>query len=440
MNSFFVLLIISASLFAADSNTSEINTTIESNSTITELNASVKNPSTASKVIIKDTSGLSEKQLNTKALQEDQSEQQKIVKESIKIEQPPEAVWEQLAPTPVMSDWLQLSSGEWLRGSTTSLYNKSLEFVSDKLGLRTFAIHDVVSLRTHKRMTVTIETSDETPYNVFEMTPPTIEATGIIRMSPESIKVIQGDNILEFPRSQMVSIVSEDTFRYHFWSGNLSLSLDLHKGNNERLDYSASSTLTRRTSKTILRFDYLGNFSEIEGVKNSESHRVNEKFDLFLTRYFFISPLISEYFRDPYQNIGMQLTGAIGIGYTLVDSKGMQWYLSGGPALVHTDYSTVESDTASRQNSWAFRIDSMITYILTTNNKLTLDYHFSFLDAASGNYKHHTITKLENTLTNWLKLNLSLTWDYVQDPIADGDGNIPYRNDYRFLAGLGIYF
>ena len=64
----------------------------------------------------------------------------------------------------------------------------------------------------------------------------------------------------------------------------------------------------RRSATTRLRFDYLGNISEKSTEETSNNHRLNEKFDLFLTRYFFVTPLSSEYYRDPYQNTASQWT------------------------------------------------------------------------------------------------------------------------------------
>jgi len=38
-------------------------------------------------------------------------------------------------PHSIKYDWLQLTSGEWLKGEVESMYNNILEFDSDNLGL-----------------------------------------------------------------------------------------------------------------------------------------------------------------------------------------------------------------------------------------------------------------------------------------------------------------
>lgn len=40
-------------------------------------------------------------------------------------------------------DWVQLTSGEWLKGEIKSMYNESVEFDSDKLNLLRIDLQDV---------------------------------------------------------------------------------------------------------------------------------------------------------------------------------------------------------------------------------------------------------------------------------------------------------
>ena len=59
------------------------------------------------------------------------------------------AVWR--APTPIFSqqfDWLQLRSGEWLRGDIISMYEDELEFDSDEFNTIFFDWQYVAELRS----------------------------------------------------------------------------------------------------------------------------------------------------------------------------------------------------------------------------------------------------------------------------------------------------
>ena len=53
--------------------------------------------------------------------------------------------WSPNAPAmPTEYDWVQLSSGEWLKGELISMYREELEFDSDELGLLVLDWDDVV--------------------------------------------------------------------------------------------------------------------------------------------------------------------------------------------------------------------------------------------------------------------------------------------------------
>ncbi len=388
-------------------------------------------------ITIQDASGSSEHELKAKAREADNMEQNALIRKSVAT-QP--AIWEHLAPTPEHYDWIELTSGEWLKGSLQVLYKNTLEFESNKLGLRSFDFDDIRQLRTYRPMTVNIQSPEDQHRGFFDLTGTTIEATGIIRLKEGVLRLIQGDTTLTFPKTLIVSIASDGSSETRYWSGKLSLSYDVRKGNSEQLDYSATATLRRRTSKTRLRFDYIGNISQTQAVETANNHRINETLNLFVTRNFFLSPLTSEYYHDPYQNIKWQLTVGAGLGYTLIESKWVEWYVSGGPAYVNTHYETVETNEDVLQKSWAARIDSLTEIAISNDIDLTLDYHFTFLDEASGSYRHHMISTLSSALTSWLDLNLAFTWDYVKTPLANAEGIAPKQDDYRFLVGFGAAF
>src|SRR5262245_31650058 len=57
-------------------------------------------------------------------------------------------------PPPDKFDWIQLKSGEWLKGELISLYDGSLEFDSDELDNLTLDWDDVQQVRTARVMQV----------------------------------------------------------------------------------------------------------------------------------------------------------------------------------------------------------------------------------------------------------------------------------------------
>ena len=63
--------------------------------------------------------------------------------------------WEPPPPPPDEFDWVQLTSGEWLKGEIVDLYRKELAFDSDELDLQVLDWEDVKELRSAAPMRAT---------------------------------------------------------------------------------------------------------------------------------------------------------------------------------------------------------------------------------------------------------------------------------------------
>ena len=67
-------------------------------------------------------------------------------------------VWESTLPPTDEFDWIQTTSGEWLKGELKQLYSGSLEFDSDEFDLQTLDWDDVAQLRGHGEKRISIDT------------------------------------------------------------------------------------------------------------------------------------------------------------------------------------------------------------------------------------------------------------------------------------------
>lgn len=66
-----------------------------------------------------------------------------------------QTAWENFVPPPDSEfDWIQLSSGEWLKGKIKTLYDGKLEFKSSDLGTLSLSWDTVKQVRTAKSQTV----------------------------------------------------------------------------------------------------------------------------------------------------------------------------------------------------------------------------------------------------------------------------------------------
>ena len=386
-------------------------------------------------MVVEDTSGLSDDAIRQKAKESDKKVKRTLdIKDVIEVTDANgkvdlaklEAKWESLSPSPVKYDWVQTKSGEWFKGDIKALYDGKLEFDSKEIGLYTFKLANVKQIKSYHLMSVNIE-------NLASI-------KGVLRLKENKLTIIQGENRYNFKKKQIVSFAPDGTRERNFWSGKASIGFDIRSGNSDQQDFTANIKLQRRSASSHLSLSYLGRVSSKNGVEISNDHRLNEKYDIFLSRHFFWTPLFSELYRDTFKNIDEQLTAGVGVGYTLLDTPKTTWSFSGGPAFVYTRHTTV--DSATNQNSFSPALEVSTTYKIDINkmSNLTYDYKLTYTTNEAGVYKHHMVLVLENDLLSWLDLDISGIWDYVKSPTAASDGSIPLQNDFQMIMGLGVEF
>ncbi|NIN36072.1 MAG: DUF481 domain-containing protein [Gammaproteobacteria bacterium] len=336
------------------------------------------------------------------------------------------STWESSKPPATKFDWIQLKSGEWLKGEIKGLYNDKLTFDSKKLKLLEFDWNDIKYLKTHIPFTAFVE-NHGTVYGYFEIT-------------SDKLIVTNGNQVREFNRRLLVSLARGGDKEIDNWSAKLTLGLNVRGGNTDQVEYNAKAAIKRETSLTRFIMNYIGNISLTSNVETANSHRVDFSHDIFRTTRFFIRPLFGEYFRDPFQNIDYKITLGAGLGYSLIKTSKTDWIIAGGPAYQVTRFISVEAGKDERETTPAMVIGQYYETELTN----WLDYYFTYNitwgDQKSGGYTHHIVNTLEVDLTKRLELDVSFIWDRVDSPTRQDDGIIPKNDDYRFLVGITLDF
>jgi len=387
-------------------------------------------------VVIEDKSGLSDDEIRDVAKETDTYKNTKKVSikkvidaidEKGKIDiSKIQSSWEDMSPTPKKYDWVQTKSGEWFKGEIKSLYDDKLEFDSDEIGLYVFDFEDVIRIKSYQIISVNIENLASFP--------------GVLRLKSNKITIVQGDKKYEFDKKEIVSFAPDGENNRDFWSGKITFSFDMRSGNTSQYDYSAKANLKRRTSDSRLYLDYLGRISGKENIETANDHRINEKYDVYLSRKFFWTPLFTEFYTDIYKNIKVQYTAGLGIGYTVIDTSKLEISFSGGPAVVYTEYESVEEGENSEQFSPALEVSTKIEYEINEITDFSFDYKLTYTDAYSGTYKHHMVATFENELLSWLDFDVTGVWDYIANPAQDINQITPKNSDYQLLFGLGVEF
>jgi putative salt-induced outer membrane protein YdiY len=304
------------------------------------------------------------------------------------------------------------------------MQNRELEFESDELDDLKFDWKDIHQV---------IAPQARVSYGDRE------SAWGPLRVDREKVAVT-GVEEVTFPRYDLIGIAPGLPRERDYWSGQFNVGLNLRAGNTEQADLSINVKLERRTPNTHLKLEYVGNYSELEGVANVDNQRVNESFDFFLTRRLFVRAPQAEYYHDPFQNINYRFTGGAGVGYYLIDRPKVEWLVAGGPAYQLIRFDTVEAGQREERSTPAFVLQSNFEIALTRLIDFELNYQAIAANEESGGTTHHATATLEFDLTRRLDLDLSLTLDRIGNPQADSSGAVPKNNDYRLNLSVGVKF
>ena len=327
-------------------------------------------------------------------------------------------------PPPDKFDWIQLKSGEWLKGELIALYEDALEFESDELDKLTFDWDDVRQVRTGRTVQVRFKNSLQIGRLVIDGT---------------SVQVV-GTTTQQFQRAEIVSITPGEPKESSYWSGNVTLGFNLREGNSEQIEANTLASVRRRTVKSRLLLDYAGNYNITDETTVTNNQRINGGVDWFVTSRFFVRPIVAEYLHDPFQNFDTRLTVGAAVGYQLVDTSRISWEFNGGPAYQHTKFVSVAEGESDEENTAALWAGTRYTNELTKDIDYTLDYRFLVVKPEAGRYTHHFLTSLSVDSFGPLDFDISFVWDRVQQPRPAESGAVPKKDDFRFILGLGFDF
>ena len=335
-----------------------------------------------------------------------------------------QAAWTPPPPPPDEFDWIQLNSGEWLKGEFKVLYDDEVEFDSDELGLLTIDWADIKRVRGHATHAVNIEGRND--------------IVGNLQVTDNRVMIVTGEVSQEFTRADVISIAYGAPKESNYWSAKFTLGLNISEGNSDKQDLNLALNTKRRTADSRFITDYRGFYSTTDDIKTDDNHRLRSTYDIFKTRQFFWRPMLGEYFRDPFQNISYQFTVDAGAGYQIIDTSKTEWSVAGGPAIKYTKFETVEPGESESEATPALWAGTNYDRELNKKMDLILGYSTIIGNQQSGGYTHHAIATLETELLSWLDFDTSFIWDHIQNPTPDNDGIVPEKDDYRFVIGLGL--
>jgi hypothetical protein len=340
-------------------------------------------------------------------------------------EPPAKTLFRPPAPSPKDYDWIQLKSGEWLKGDITSLRDEELEFDSDELDEQTFDWKDIAELHSARN-------------NIFRFEG-NLVVSGPAVMRGDTILISEGGTQRDFERKQLVAIVPAAEREWDRWSGKASLGATLRAGNTEQLELSSTAWIRRETARSRIRLDYSGSYGVLDGEQNVNTHRAQSKWDVYWTRNLYFTPVTFEVYRDPFTNIGLRLSPSSGVGYHLFRGR-FDWSLEAGAGYQWTRFESVESGEPPDSSTGLITFGSVFESEITKRIDFDLTYRIQITVPNFDNTSHNMVGVLSVDLRKYLDLDVSMTWDRVRSPQPLADGTVPESDDYRLVVGLALDF
>ena len=334
-------------------------------------------------------------------------------------------------------DWIELRSGDWLKGEFKEYHSGSIKFDSDELGLFTLDVVKVKQLLSKGDVTISVEKplslSAELPFRV---------ETGKLHYRDSKAYITRHDGTtVEVEIEQIASMIGGKEKESNYWTASVFLGMDIFSGNTEQMTATFKANIERRTVATRLITDYLGIATIIEdGNFTANNKRANGSFDIYQTSHFYWRVGFGEYFSDPFQNVDSKYTVGAGVGYDIIYTPRTDWSVTVGPGYQYQRFEEVDANSSKEVKSPLIFLDSRFDTELTSDIDFIVNYKMYYLNKEAGRYTHHAMVSLETELINNLDLDISVFWDRTQEPMAFADGSRPEQDDLKTMIGVGYAY
>jgi putative salt-induced outer membrane protein YdiY len=328
-------------------------------------------------------------------------------------------------------DWLRTSSGEWIKGDLIVMYNDELEFDSDNFGIQSIDIEDVAELYSKSPQSIRLNDGTIT--------------SGIIEIVDGELTIINQNNRIVRPLSELLSIASAGTKELDYWDGKINFGTNFRRGNTEQSDFTIVAEAQRRTTSSRLKADYISNFSErISQETGNKEETINDQrltaiYDWYFSPRFFFRAANYEFFSDEFGNIDTRHTLGIGIGYEVIDTDDFSWEVSAGPSFQKTTFIEVDAGENDSSDSAVLSLATSFSWEITKDIDFDTNYQVKIVSEEAGKLIHRLNSGLNIDLIGDFELDLDLYLDRINTPKPTTEG-IPEKNDYRFVVSLAYEF
>ena len=333
--------------------------------------------------------------------------------------------WQPPAPEPGAFDWIRMTSGEWLGGELKGLRDLDLEFDSDELDLLKLDFSDVVELRSPNVYSYVFD-------DIGTFTGTAVMHEGVIAISTTG-------GVVEHPRGRLLLILAGEQNESSYWSTRASIGAVTRSGNTDQYDFNMDLRVRRESPGSRQTLDYNGNYGKVGGTTTIENSNGTITYDLVITAGFFVTPISVNLSSDKFQNIDLKSTVSAGLGYDIFRGGDLEWSVGLGGGYQQISYISVEEGTDSSESNGSIIPSIELNWDVTSDLEFLLVYNAQVGVPDLKNTFHHARTTFSfDILGDIIDLDFGLTWDRVETPRPDAEGNVPKRDDLRTTFGIGV--
>ncbi|MEM7137747.1 MAG: DUF481 domain-containing protein [Myxococcota bacterium] len=324
-------------------------------------------------------------------------------------------------------DWVQMVSGEWIKGEVKRMRDDNLEFDSDKLDMQNIDFADVVEVHSPNVNTYVFDDR--------------LSATGRAVITQDKVIVETEEGTRTFDRAELESIVAGGERERDWWSMKLRFGLTLNRGNTDQLTYDILFNVVREDRMTLLDLNYNSSFGRTGGQQNVNRHLGEFDFKVFLSSRWFVAPAFGQLFNDRFQNIQFRATPAAGAGVHIIDKPKVKWDFQTGVGyqfLKYRDASQVEG--SNPQNDVFIPLYTYADFDITGDVDFTVSWLTNLVVTTIGNTNHTGKADLSVELTSAIDLDISFLFLRTETPAPPPEPTDPAieQNDYQLIVGIAL--
>lgn len=323
------------------------------------------------------------------------------------------------------SDWVGTTSGEWVRGNIDWMREDNMEFDSDEFGALEINMREVAEVHA-----VSVNTY------VFDDRSALV---GPAMITSSQIAVQTENGVVVRPRSELSRIIEGGARELDNWSFDLDLGLGLNRGNSNQVDFNMRVDLVREDRRTLSELGYFLNLGYADRDLNVARHVVGFRNRVWLTRLWFVEPIVGQLLSDRFQDIRFRAQPAAtgGVRFLHVPSKAL-WDIAVGFGYQYNRLVDPALGVENPANDGLTRFETRARFDFTSYIYLTLLWVTNLTFTTLGNTNHTGFAELFFEVTNILGLQGSFLYLRTEEPRQRANGTFPAKNDYFFTLGVSL--